>query len=67
MKQKIFYILLIICCMSLFSSAKQSGKESIRKTCCDLSKAKCTNQIRPKAAKETDFDLPPLKLLMFDL
>ncbi len=67
MKQKIFYILILICSISFFSSAKQTGKNCDKRTCCNMSKPVTTKQDRSKMAKEADFDLPPLQLLMFDL
>jgi hypothetical protein len=66
MKQKIFYILMLICCMSLFSSAKQSGKVCTKKTIYSSGTPGITKQVEPKAENETEFDLPPLRLLKFD-
>jgi hypothetical protein len=66
MKPKTFYLLMIICSMSLLSSAKQSGKDC-DKTCSGFSKQKCPKQAQPKAAKEADYDLPPLQLLMYGI
>ena len=67
MKLKTLYILILICSMSFFSSAKQSGKNCDNRTCCNMSKPVTTKLARSKMAKEADFDLPPLQLLMFDL
>jgi hypothetical protein len=66
MKLKIFYILLIICCMSLFSSARPNDTEADRKCCCRISKTVCIKTSPLKTVK-ADVDLPPLRLLMFDL
>jgi len=58
MKPKTFYILMIVCGLSLFSSAKQSGKYCDNKTCCNYNKQKCSKQ-----AKQADFELRPLQLV----
>lgn len=67
MKPKTIYMLMIICSMSLLSSAKQSGKYC-DKTCTGFTKQKCTEQAKPKAAKEAaSYDLPPLQLLTYGI
>jgi hypothetical protein len=67
MKPKTIYILMIICCMGLLSSAKQSGKDCDKTTCNGFTKQKCPKQAQPKTAKEADYDLPPLQLLMYGI
>lgn len=65
MKPKTIYILMIICCMSLLSFAKQAH------IACDKKaggyKAKCIPVIKASAIKEADVDLRPLRILMFDI
>jgi len=69
MKQKTIYILVIVCCLSLFSSAKQAGKkECPQKGCCQFSKQKLAEkeaQAKEKAKKS--YDLSPLQLFMFSI
>jgi hypothetical protein len=67
MKQKTFYILAIICCMSLFSSAKQSGKNCDDKICCKQNKLKVAKQVQAKPAVKTGFDLSPLQVFVFGM
>ena len=62
MKQKVFYIILVICCLSTFSSAKQTGKECQMNTCCKLKK-----QDTPKEKGNTDYNFYPLNLCMFSI
>jgi len=61
MKPKTFYILMIVCSMSLFSSAKQTGKYCDKKTCCEYNKQQSMKQ--GKVAQQTDLDMPPLRLM----
>jgi hypothetical protein len=64
MKKKTLYILTVICCMSLLSSAKQqSGKPcpSICKTTC------AKKQIRPQVEEKSEYDLSHLSLFLFNL
>lgn len=56
MKQKTFYFLSIICCMSLLSSAKQTGKKCDH--LCKNNAAKCPKQVQ--ARERYGYDLSPL-------
>jgi hypothetical protein len=58
MKQKTFYFLAIICCMSLLSSAKQSGKKCDH--ICRFNQAKCAKQAQNAARERYSYDLSPL-------
>jgi hypothetical protein len=67
MKPKTIYLIMIICSMSLLSSAKKSGQDCDKKTLSGFNKQKCTKQAQPKSAREADYDLPPLQLLMYGI
>jgi hypothetical protein len=60
MKQKIFYMLAIVCCMSFFSAAKQNDSKCNLHCCKTAVKAKSLND----AGQETGFNLSPLRLLI---
>ena len=61
MKQKTFYLLAIICCMSFFSAAKQVDSNCNR----HLPK----NSIKVKSIKQTKqavgYDVSPMRFLIF--
>jgi hypothetical protein len=65
MKQKILYILaiVIISCMSLFSSAKQKGSDCDSR--CPLSKSGSAKNIPSQKTQESGYELLPLSLFMF--
>jgi P pilus assembly chaperone PapD len=67
MKQKIFYIVVIVCCLSLFSSAKQAGKVCVKNTNCQLSKKKMENAVQDKNKGQAEFDLSPLRLFLLSI
>jgi len=61
MKQKTIYIILVVCCLSLFSSAKQYGKTCVKDPCCKYSKQKAAAKeaaLREQAQKA--YDISPL-------
>lgn len=61
MKRKFIYMLVLVCCVSFLSSAKQSGKNCSKKT-------KYTKQqIKASEVKGTGFDLSPLHLFIFSI
>jgi len=61
MKQKIFYMLAIICCMSFFSAAKQNDSN------CNLHSPK--NAVKAKSIKQAKqnigYDVSPMRFLIF--
>ena len=63
MKPKTFYILAIVCSLSLLSSAKQSGQYCDKKTCCGYGKPKCPKQAAPTRSAQADYNLPTLRLV----
>ncbi|MDP4262381.1 MAG: hypothetical protein Q8941_07600 [Bacteroidota bacterium] len=68
MKQKTFYILIIICSIGLFSSARPNGKECDREACSRYNHSSaCAKPCLSKTVKEADMELPPMRLLLFDL
>lgn len=61
MKQKIIYMLAIVCCMSFFSAAKQNDSKCNLRCCKTAIKTKPVNQ----AEQETGFNFSPLRLFIF--
>jgi hypothetical protein len=63
MKQKIFYMLAIICCISFFSDAKQKCKNH------DISVCKCISKKKliKKDQAETGYDVSPMRFLIFTI
>ena len=66
MKKKIVYILLVVCTMSLFSSAKQIMRGKADNDCCCNDK-KETNAENAKKATKEEPNLPPFNLLPFGI
>jgi hypothetical protein len=66
MKKKIVYILLIVCSLSLFSSAKQIMRGAEDNDCCRNNK-KDTNAMNTKKADKEVPNLPPFNLLPFGI
>ncbi|MBL7761908.1 MAG: hypothetical protein JNL23_00650 [Chitinophagaceae bacterium] len=64
MKPKHFYILLLICCLSILSSANQTSKDckqATTKACCE------ETVLKESAADAGNLTLQPLNLLLFEL
>jgi hypothetical protein len=66
MKKKIVYILLVVCSLSLFSSAKQIMRGTADNDCCCNNK-KETNAVNTKKADKEELNLPPFNLLPFGI
>ena len=66
MKQKLFYLLAFIFCLSFFPSAKQSGKICYDHFFSQPVKLKCQKQFRP-AKKETGPDVPFFNIFLFNI
>ncbi len=67
MKPKTFYILMIICSVSLLSSAKQTGSKCDKQKCCKLNVQNADKKLLPKGAEKTGFDHSPLSLCLFSI
>ena len=67
MKYKTFCILAIICCLNLFSSAKQNHKRCDNNFCCNMNKVKAAKKAQIKNQEQLEFNFSPLNLLLFDL
>ena len=67
MKPKTFYILMIICSMSLFTAAKQVGSKCDKQKCCKLNEQKTEKKQLPKGAAKTGYDHSPLSLCLFSI
>jgi hypothetical protein len=63
MKQKAFYIIAAICCLSLFSAAKQSGKKCDG-ICCKSLPSPCPKQNSSKAKEHSDYTISPLSFFI---
>jgi len=61
MKQKIFFMLAIICCISFFSAAKQNNNKCNRHFYKTEGKTKCVKQTK----EVTEYDVSPMRFLLF--
>jgi hypothetical protein len=66
MKQKTIYIIVVVCCLSLFSSAKQAGTRECPKTC-QIKQKLAEEEARAKEEAKKSYDLSPLQLFMFSI
>ena len=61
MKQKTIYIILVVCCLSLFSSAKQLGKNCVKNGGCKYSKQKAAvKEATLREQAQDAYDISPL-------
>jgi len=67
MKPKTFYILMIICGMSLLSAAKQVGTKCDKQKCCRLNEQKAGKKLLPKGAEKASYGHSPLSLCLFGI
>ncbi|HYM95276.1 MAG TPA: hypothetical protein VET23_14145 [Chitinophagaceae bacterium] len=69
MKQKIFYLLALICCINIFSSANETRKACNSEFYCPLSLPviKSSKKVNPVNAGGLGFDLSPLQLFVFNI
>jgi hypothetical protein len=63
MKQKTFYMLAIICCMSFFSDAKQSCRQNDIPVYKSVNKKNCIKKDQPA----TGYDISPMRFLIFSI
>jgi hypothetical protein len=61
MKRKFFYMLVIICCMSFLSDAKQVNTKHT------IDVFKCPGKQKQKVDQETGFDSSPIRFLIFTI
>ena len=66
MKKKVLYILLLVCSLSLLSSAKQIMRGTADNDCCCDNK-KETNTMNTKKTDKEELSLPPFNLLPFGI
>jgi hypothetical protein len=67
MKRKLFYLVMFIFCLSFFSMAKQSGKNSDCDSGCLLKRQHPAKQIQPPAAAKKELDLLPFRIFIFSI
>ena len=67
MKPKTFYILLLICSLSLFSSAKQAGSKCDKQNCCKFYEQKSGTKLSMKAPEKPSYGHSPLSLCLFSI
>jgi hypothetical protein len=65
MKKKVIYLLTFICCLSLFSSAKQIGIGCIKK--CNYEQAMNVKEKPAKAKKVTPASIRPFTFYLFNI
>ena len=66
MKQKLFYLLVFICSLSLFSSAHQSRNNCNDHSFIPAGKLKCTKQSKP-VKKETGSEFSAFNVFLFNI
>jgi len=67
MKPKTFYILMIICSMSLLSAAKQGGSKCDKQKCARFYEQKAGKKLSPQGVEKAGFDHSPLSLCLFNI
>jgi hypothetical protein len=67
MKQKTIYIIMIVCCLSLYSSAKQAGKGECPNACKLIRQKLAEKEAQAKEEAKKSYDLSPLQLFMFSI
>ncbi|HVT86283.1 MAG TPA: hypothetical protein VHD35_13855 [Chitinophagaceae bacterium] len=66
MKRKTFYLLVMICCLSVFSSAKQANY-CCKKISCLLQGSAVKQATKPVQKNGMSSDVSPLQLIVFNL
>lgn len=66
MKRKTFYLLVLVCFLSVFSSAKQTGY-SCKKIGWIMEGSASQQPVKPEQKSGMGFDLSPLQLFVFNL
>lgn len=66
MKRKTFYLLVLVCFLSVFSSAKQTGY-SCKKIGCIMEGSALQQPVKSEQKSGMGFDLSPLQLFVFNL
>jgi hypothetical protein len=67
MKRKIIYLLVMICCLSVFTSAKQASYKCNKKVDCLMEGAALPQPVKTEEKNEIGFELSPLQLFVFNL
>ena len=67
MKRKHFYMVLLICCLGMLSSANQTSSDCKKVVYCTEMKTECCSKTMKAEAAETSKTVQPLNLLLFEL
>ncbi|HWC55288.1 MAG TPA: hypothetical protein VG676_17010 [Chitinophagaceae bacterium] len=67
MKRKTFYLLVVICCLSVISSAKQANYNCCKKIGCIINESALQQPVKAGQKSGTDYALSPLQLFVFNL
>lgn len=67
MKRKIFYLLVLICSLSVISSAKQADYNCSKKMSCVMEVKSGMQSPTPKEKTEMDFEFSPIRFLVMDI
>ena len=67
MKRKTFYLLVLICCLSVFSSAKQSDYKCCKKISSIMNESGSQQSKNYERKNGVGFDLSPLQLFVFNI
>ena len=65
MKPKTFYLLLIVCTISLFTAARQVEKKCDKQKCCKQAELRATGKLLQTGAEKAGSDHSPLNLCLF--
>jgi hypothetical protein len=67
MNRKLFYMLVIFCSISIFSSAKQNGKKCGKENVCTVDKQNNSSAKTIKENAKSDFNVSPTQLLIMGI
>ena len=67
MNPKTVYILMIICSMSLFSSARQADSKCDKQSCCKFYEQKAAKKLSTKAVEKPGYSHSPFSLCLFSI
>ena len=67
MKQKILCLIMLVCCMSFFSSANEYGKQCKIKSACKTSIQLNMENLEASAKEETRFNFSPMDVFVLSI
>ncbi len=67
MKKKLIYLVIFIFCLSLFTRARQDGRNCDHRLNCPASSAGSPKQMKPSTPREQGFDVAPFRIFIFSI